>query len=371
MTDSSDVSWQRQNHMDKLPQRSIDLVQNYARLLQQQRIIKNEKQTKDSTHHTRHDNTMEIPCPPEILKRVQRVVTAAAASAHADSDDNTNNNANKDGNNAEYRCLETGGFVLPTVSLHPWYQDSKLREEKLVLQRQGKDSDNHTNNDFAVLDLGCGLGADGRRMLIDGFATHLVGMDSSAAYLTWGCELFGDHHNRGEDYCKASTTTAANSTASTSSIAAKDNHNTRTIYSAFHPKVTFLVVDAIQECDMVAQLARQALWAQQQWTNDNAEQRGSPSRHHELPYFDAVYAGKFLHCLQTRDKLYRLLCQLRQLLLPGRGVLFGVYGRNFEPACECSSEKDFRQVLVEAGFVVSLIVEEAAGATWFCAHHNG
>ena len=82
---------------------------------------------------------------------------------------------------------------------------------------------------------------------------------------------------------------------------------------------------------------------------------------------DAVYAGKFLHCLETESNLRILLRRVWQLMVPG-GVFFGIYGRNYQPAFECASKADFTRVLTEEGFAVEMVLEESAGATWFCAY---
>ena len=81
----------------------------------------------------------------------------------------------------------------------------------------------------------------------------------------------------------------------------------------------------------------------------------------------SLFATKFFHCLETKENLRTTLAKIEKLLVP-KGCLFGVFGRNYQPVFECASEHDFTRVLSSEGFVVAMLREEAAGATWFCAY---
>ncbi|CAB9515115.1 expressed unknown protein [Seminavis robusta] len=322
-TDDDTVSWQRKNSIVDIPQGSVDLVQDYHEFLSQQ--VKEQDASKPS-----HD---------KVLQRTRRVAAAAATN---------------DFGAAEYRCLETGGFLLPTVSFHPSYK-SLLAWRNNSLEP----------SDFCVLDLGCGLAADGRRMLLDGFATHLVAVDRSELYLKLGCEMFGEEPDR-------VVTTVARF---------KEDQEKGSLLG--YPMVTFLAADvsagkqAEEDDDDIIkpiQLALQRQKQQQQKDQEiiiNAQQQkmGSlnMSNSAALPLFNAVYAGKFLHCLETKENLRIVLRRVWKLLSDQQGCLFGVYGRNYRPQFECASKEAFEKALVQEGFSPSLIEEEAGGATWFCA----
>ena len=331
------VSWQRRNHICALPNRAVDLIRQYGKL--------------------QNDEVTALLSEEEILQRA-RQAAAAACLIETTNIDNNNDLKNHDENHqrsAEYRCLETGGFLLPTVSYHPWYKNPSDRSAKLQTAPLFlKCSDQcHQSEFFAVLDLGCGLGADGRQMLIDGFATHLVGMDRSDLYLRLGCELFGD----------CVETTMLQQEAYEGNISLDVGNDGRGRTNVTISNVSFLVADVVQEDDISAKarvaLAKQLGITIQVDPNDKDEID-------VLPRFDAVYTGKFLHCLETEDNLRIVLGKLRQLLKEN-GALFGVFGRNFQIPFECADKEDFTNVLSTEGFSVPLVVEENAGATWFCA----
>lgn len=267
----------------------------------------------------------------EILKRAQKVV------AHASNAEGV----------AEYRCLETGGFLLPTVSQHPCYKSMPWRQALV---------ESSSSPCLAVLDLGCGLGADGRQMLVDGFATHVVGVDRSNLYLRWGCELFGDD----PEYCVLDVSDVGDR------VKIEGKVGTHTVW----PLVAFLAADVAagqcEEKDAIVSSIQLILQKQQQG-NQGQEAIFGKGTSVAPPLFSAVYAGKLLHCLETEYNLHLVLRRV-SWLLSDEGCLFGVYGRNYHPPFECSGKEDFKRVMEENGFELSMIEEEAAGATWFCAH---
>lgn len=279
------VSWHRKNSIINLPQRSIDLVRQYNSNWQQELSEK------------------------AILERAQAIAQKAA-----------DNNGQ-----AEYRCLETGGFLLPTVCFHPWYDQLRHKNR----QKLG-----------AVLELGCGLGADGRQLLVDGIATHVVGVDRSDLYLRLGCELFGDECDK----------------ACVHNIDGGDDPL---------PTAVFFKADiadqGVGDEDFVGALQGILSRQQQQGAVDSSRNQNEP-----VSYFQAVYAGKFLHCLETEANL-RIVLRRIWKAMAHQGSFFGVFGRNYKPVFECASREDFTRVLKEEGFVVELVVEEKAGATWFGA----
>jgi SAM-dependent methyltransferase len=309
------ASWQRKNSIVSLPQRSFQLIRNYHEFLQSRTKME----------------SSALPGSEEILKRVQKVVSHAS---------------NADGV-AEYRCLETGGFLLPTVSRHPCYKSLTWRQSLVE-----SSSSSHMN----VLDLGCGLGADGRQMLVDGFATHVVGVDRSNLYLRLGCELFGDDPD--------------NSVLEVSDVSDKVKLAVKIGTYMVWPLMTFLYADiAAGQCDEnddVVSSIQMILQKQQQGSQGQESDFGKGTSA-SPPLFSAVYAGKFLHCLETE---YNLNLVLRRVwwLLSNEGCLFGVYGRNYRPPFTCSGKEDFQRVLEGIGFELSMMEEEAAGATWFCAY---
>lgn len=294
-TMETEVSWQRKNTILSLPQRSLDLVRRYAEIAQQQQ----------------QEQLLCCLSDEATLQRVQKVAAKA-----------TNNGAGS----AEYRCLETGGFLLPTVSHHPWYKEHK--------KLRSADS-------RSLLDLGSGMGADGRQMLVDGFATTVVSVDRSELYLRLGCELFGDDP--------------------TKIVIGQRGANIE--LEDPMPPAAFVAMDLVDQSmaeDTIVTTFQTILKKQQ----TNNKFYGSIPLALE---FNAVYAGKFLHCLETEANLRILLRRVWKLMSHG-GVFFGVFGRTYKPVFECANQKDFRRVLTEEGFSVETMLEELAGATWFCAH---
>jgi len=294
----SSVSWKRKSSIVTLPQESTHLVRQYANL-----------RGLDGTSITSV----------EVLERVQKVAANCAAT------DNTIilEHKQRDHGSAEYRCLETGGFLVPTVGFHPWYKDKELRLERLRMA-----TTEQQQMTFAMLDLGCGIGSDARKMLIDKFASHAVLVDRSDLYLRLGRELFGD---------------ADDDDKTASEPVCKQDH------------VAFCTVD----------IAAPLLQGEQ----DVVVERIQATLYEILPgscSFDAVYAGKFFHCLETEAKFRLTLRRIRKLLRR-KGVLFGVFGRHYQPAFECAGAKDFSRVCASEGFQVAMLKEGAAGATWFCA----
>lgn len=329
-------SWQRQNHIVSLPQKSVDLVRLYSIL-----------QGLDGSSISET----------EILSRAQHVATAAANNVRVNDDENGNTSIELNSHDsAEYRCLETGGFLMPSVSQHPWYKDSSLRCEKLMLSINRHDDQidvyNITSNNskqFAVLDLGCGMGADGRQMLVDGFATHVVGVDRSALYMRLGCELFGDD-------------------------VGKSNRSAENKEPILPSRTTFIVANIAEkhignddDDDMVVDRIQTAL--EQFQSFGTTDSKTTNTSREPATMFDAVYAGKFFHCLETEENLRITLMKLRKLLATN-GCLFGVFGRNYHPVFECASCDEFSRVLSAEGFVVAMMKEEVAGATWFCAYNK-
>ena len=76
----------------------------------------------------------------------------------------------------KYRCIESFRFVVPRIKYNIYYQD--------VLAK----SKNKT-----ILDIGCGLGQDLRKMSLDGIPQkNLFGLDIEQEFINLGYELFGD-----------------------------------------------------------------------------------------------------------------------------------------------------------------------------------
>lgn len=293
----------------------------------------------------------------EILQRAQRVAFAASTS------DSTNQQP-RYGSSSEYRCLETGGFLVPSVSQHPWYQDVEMRATKLLVPAIS------SRVVAAVLDVGCGMGADGRQMLLDGFATTVVGVDRSSLYLRLGCELFGD--NPEEIVLPTSATAIRKLPQGVSRVVFLTANIAEQVDTSCSSKDVASVVDQIQTV-LLEQVKNQTMacdraQSSHYLTEDSANM--VQTTHQDSPQFTAVYAGKFFHCLETEDNFRIALGNIRALLVTG-GCLFGVFGRNYEPAFECASRDDFFRVVSSEGYEVALLQEEAAGATWFCVHKRG
>lgn len=81
--------------------------------------------------------------------------------------------------------------------------------------------------------------------------------------------------------------------------------------------------------------------------------------------FDIIYAGKFLHCFDTKGEVSQVLSNIHSLLSKRSGIFFGVYGRN--PPWIYSDRVDFEDVMNSEGFKLIMIEEEATGGTWFAA----
>ena len=257
-----------------------------------------------------------------ILKR-SRAAAAAASKAYKNSSSD-----NSSCSEAEYRCLETGAFLQPTIRKHPWYRRKQDRAKYLL-----PDSTTSSRSGQRwVLDLGCGFAADGRQMLVDGFATHIVGVDRNELYIRLGCELFGDV----PDQLFLSTGNQQETTK---------NNTVRLM--------TCDVAD-MKEGGFAARLSK-------------ALETNNVSNNCNNLYFDAVYSGKFLHCLETEENFCILLRELKKILVSS-GAFFGVFGRNFSPKWECAERNDFERVLVFEGFRMGMMKEEKVGATWFCAY---
>ena len=355
---SHSVPWQRKNHIVSLSPTSVDLVRRYTALLTAPRRDDDDDDDKES------ESSVDILSADEILQRVQRVATLAAAATT-----NATTQQQRYGSSAEYRCLETGGFLVPSVSHHPWYKDSVLRTTKLLAACRS------SGRGTAVLDVGCGMGADGRRMLLDGFATTVVGVDRNSLYMRLGCDLFGDNP---EEIVVPKMTDSATITMSmkrhllqctsrvvflTANIAEKEQLLDTTCNSS---------KDAISVVNQVQMVLQEQIRNQNetcdriQLTNPNMVQTIKNDR----PQFEAVYAGKFFHCLETEENFRIALGNIRALLVTG-GCLFGVFGRNYSPAFECASKDNLSRVMSSEGFVVAMLQEEAAGATWFCVYKRG
>ena len=76
----------------------------------------------------------------------------------------------------KYRCIESFRFLVPRIKYNTYYQD--------ILNR----SKNKT-----ILDIGCGLGQDLRKMSLDGVPQKfLFGLDIEQEFINLGYELFGD-----------------------------------------------------------------------------------------------------------------------------------------------------------------------------------
>lgn len=75
-----------------------------------------------------------------------------------------------------YRCIETFKFLTNRILNNPFYPDVK-----------------NTWNNKKILDIGCGLGTDLRRMTLDGASQrNLHGLDVEKDFIELGYELFND-----------------------------------------------------------------------------------------------------------------------------------------------------------------------------------
>ena len=75
-----------------------------------------------------------------------------------------------------YRCLETFKFLAPRIIHNPFYAD--------ILQ---------TGSKKKILDIGCALGTDLRKMYLDGMLQHnLYGLELEQRFIDLGYELFAD-----------------------------------------------------------------------------------------------------------------------------------------------------------------------------------